>query len=719
MRFSPALSVFAVAAVTLATGSGCRTQCPPGEPACLAVTPPPDYSGGVCEDLGVFVVELPPGRACPDLESRGFDGRVLSLTAGGESDAPAPYLAATATTTAPVYCQYQARMPGSPPTRGSWRPELGPLYAAAGVVGRPGPLAEVLEARLGASAGPPTRPLFPRRAGSTGAAPKLAAALRLAPDKVGLDCLAVAPQGSLPGPAWVTAHTAFEIQAEAGPLGVVGSAKPAVRVAVVDSARSSRTSAFPAAPTPGEVHGRTVGRVVESIVCPRGERCLAELTMHPALIRGGPRGAVGTWGDLAAAIRHAVLAWRQDRATAGPGAMEHLVINLSLGWVPRTRNLELGEQAVRQAIEEARCEGALVVAAAGNLGLGAPETPGALLPAAWEATLAPSECKRRFGIIGRSPGGPLVIAAGAIDAAGRPLANARLRGLPTLVAPGSAALPDPGLPGGRTQRYTGSSVSTAVVSAAAAVAWALEPSRDSAGVVQRLTSSAPVIDDGARADFCLGATCLPRRKLTACAVVRAVCGPGGAGSPRCRTEGTASCVARPAERGARKRWTTAERAALEDGLTALDGTVLDETVRIGAPCHRSARVRTRHYPARACPDRQSYGLVARPAVYPQPPEPVCPDCVLFGRDLYITVTEDLPEVDLVTHGKLILWGPEVGELSFDIHAIQDKFVPGQLYKIKDLPIDTNMEYEQAAMVFELHGGGEVFSTFDVIDVWMP
>lgn len=720
MRFSPTLPVFAVVAVALAIGSGCQTRCPPAQPACLAVTPLPDFPSGVCEDLGVYVAELPPGAVCPDLVSKGFDGRVLSLTGGGESDAPAAYRVATATRTAPVYCQYQTRGPAAP-RGGSWRPDLDPLYAVAGVVGRPGPLAEVLEARLGAAGtGAPPRPLLPRRAGPTGGAPKLAAALRRPPDTVGRDCLAVAPQGSLPGPAWVTAHTAFEIQAEVGPLGVIGSANPPVRVAIVDSARSSRTSVFPAGPTPGELHGRTVGRVVESIVCPRGERCLAELTMHPALIRGGPRGAVGTWGDLAAAIRHAVLAWRQDRATAGPGAIEHLVINLSLGWLPRSQKLEFGERAVRQAIEEARCHGALVVAAAGNLGLGAPERRGALLPAAWESTLAPSECKRRFGISEPpTQRAPLVIAAGAIDADGRPLANARRAGLPTLLAPGSAVLPDPGLPGGRTQRYTGSSISAAIVSAAAAVAWALEPARDASGVAQRLVSSAQVIDDAQRADFCLGDACPARRKLTACAVARAVCAAGGPGSGRCRAGRPPTCAGAPGDRGARKRWTAAERAALEDGLVALDGAVLDERVRIGAPCHRDARVRSDFFPARACPDRQSYGLVVRPEVYPQPPEPVCPDCVLFGQDLYITVSEDLVDVDLVTHGQLVLWGPEIGEVSYDLHAIQDKFVPGQLYKITGLPIDTSLEYEQAAMVFELHGAGEVFSTFDVIDVWMP
>src|SRR5262249_30891555 len=112
---------------------------------------------------------------------------------------------------------------------------------------------------------------------------------------------------------------------------------------------------------------------------------------------GGVRdvAAGGTHGspkDVAAAIYQAVVTGKSV------GGIPNVVINLSVGWEPQWASgfvdtkrsafgtLRAATTAVYEAIRFASCRGALVVAAAGNTGIG---KTGPMYPAAWELQPAP------------------------------------------------------------------------------------------------------------------------------------------------------------------------------------------------------------------------------------------------------------------------------------------------------------------------------------------
>lgn len=177
-----------------------------------------------------------------------------------------------------------------------------------------------------------------------------------------------------------------------------------------------------------------------------------------------------------------------------------VVINLSLGWEGEVagRIYRLAEdqhstlrnapstdipapvQAAHAALLYASCRGALVIAAAGNNLGGACEQTGPLEPAAWESFPAPnaSQCAAILSPVqpvvppdptGPTPG-PLLYAAGGILDDGAPLPISRVGGTPPRVAPSFMAVA-----AGRTDPWTGTSVSAAVLSGLAAAVWTYEP----------------------------------------------------------------------------------------------------------------------------------------------------------------------------------------------------------------------------------------------------
>ena len=166
-------------------------------------------------------------------------------------------------------------------------------------------------------------------------------------------------------------------------------------------------------------------------------------------------------------------------------------MNLSLGWDPALGGLETPDSdipapalAVRTALEHAVCEGALVIAAAGNRSGGPTEETGPLLPAAWEERAGPTRARcealgvttrdQNFPLPGQLAYRPLVFAAGGVRADDSPLFNSREGSEPRLVAFGDhVKVPAPGAQEGPlwTGLLTGTSVSAAVVSASVAAAW--------------------------------------------------------------------------------------------------------------------------------------------------------------------------------------------------------------------------------------------------------
>lgn len=302
-------------------------------------------------------------------------------------------------------------------------------------------------------------------------------------------------------------------------------------------------------------HGYSLVNMAKDLLCDPAGNCLARVTSRLALPHTdlspdrhpGRGGFIGTLGELAVAVRREVHEWK----TAAAG--EPLIVNLSLGWdgglfggeEALPDDMPLDVRAVYRALEDAVCRGALVVAAAGNLGGGPGPETGPLHPAAWERRPAPGlkACEDALQGSGAPDPSlwpadywPLVYAAGGVDFAGRALANARPGGEPGLAAFADHAVVDDGrsVP---TALLTGTSVGAAVVSAAAAAVWYYRPGEKPHGVMKLVYEGSAGL--GRDAQFCLGGAAgkpcpqarLEVRRVSVCAAVAEACDAGGGACP--------------------------------------------------------------------------------------------------------------------------------------------------------------------------------------------
>jgi hypothetical protein len=258
-------------------------------------------------------------------------------------------------------------------------------------------------------------------------------------------------------------------------------ASPGIRVVVIDSAPDASNGHI----SPGASrHGDTLAHLIEDLVCvptaTGGRKCAAEVTTVLALpwtdrrVVGSSGGYLGTLSDLARAIERAVLTWQNDRTTAPATTPPRLLLNLSLGWehAPGIADCATGPadsmappaRAVRQILQQAAGQGALIIAAAGNDSGGPAPRTGLVCPGRYQAVKQDANASQA-----------LLIAASGVDYQDHPLETARplgLTGIAGLGLGGIAWAPGDPVP----PQLTGSSVSTAVVSAVSALVWAQQPS---------------------------------------------------------------------------------------------------------------------------------------------------------------------------------------------------------------------------------------------------
>lgn len=318
----------------------------------------------------------------------------------------------------------------------------------------------------------------------------------------------------------------------------------ATRLSVVDNAPSATVSdALPEIqPHSGGVpfgeHGEVLAYLGRDIGCPEGKyrNCAVHVETALALRDGGnptpesTGGLTGRRGDLAIALHETVDRFRDDVLQ---GAEPRLVINLSVGWeshshdddchVSQPQDLNAPSRAVYDAMLEARCHGALMVAAAGNDT--GHDSPGGLMCPAHYASWLPPECDESIvdttfvasyegftGLSLRPPTtayDPLVHPVGAVDHGDAPLVPHRPESLPMLVAPGLLGASYEGvatavqvagtLPAVAPYPLTGTSVSAAIVSAIAATTWAYEPSLAPANIMMLLHAHGAMLSPTAEA----------------------------------------------------------------------------------------------------------------------------------------------------------------------------------------------------------------------------
>ncbi|MCA9711922.1 MAG: S8/S53 family peptidase, partial [Myxococcales bacterium] len=288
------------------------------------------------------------------------------------------------------------------------------------------------------------------------------------------DCAVVEPQGDALSSAYAgTLRAAFRDainRLDAGDLELPSPelVPTPVTVVVVDTIPASAPS------DPTSRHGEDMAAFVTDVACPGGATECAidvEYALAMPLLPDGTLdlqhgGLLGSQGSLARAIHggHA------SAAAAG----SRVILGLSLGWDGEAfggRNdapMPTPVAAVEAAIARARCEGAIVIAAAGNATASC--TTGMLMPADLEQDPAPDAA--RCAALGASSSlaaadyQPMVYAVGGLDLTGGLSPAMDRGGMPRLAAPATHAVPGPTRP-----PLTGTSVSAAVTAGTLALLW--------------------------------------------------------------------------------------------------------------------------------------------------------------------------------------------------------------------------------------------------------
>lgn len=353
------------------------------------------------------------------------------------------------------------------------------------------------------------------------------------------DCEAVSPQ-MVPGASQATLQASW-VEQLGLPEYAPGTGLPVsggVTVAVVDTAPSELASGLPSEGADG--HGHAVGALVRAASCLRsgGQEldCAARVESYQALGLGDELASFGRPIDVGVSMAEALDRW------VGRGSAEPLILNLSVGWDgryggrhgPSIRMTALAPWLVAQW---AGCEGALVVASAGNRSqVGAASGP--LFPAGWEQD--PRLCPGSPVVYG-----PLVHAAGAVDGRDVGIRVARPNGTPRLLVPGghvSVLAPRPDATQQAGKLMAGTSVSAAGLSGVAALVWGLSPSLSADEVIQTIYRSA--VPNGAFSEFGLSGN-WGQARIDACTAAAQVCAPAAVPCPLACTVRAPGVDARP------------------------------------------------------------------------------------------------------------------------------------------------------------------------------
>lgn len=437
-----------------------------------------------------------------------------------------------------------------------------------------------------------------------------------------------------------------------------GPAPPSPVVAIIDTAPATDS----ANPSEAAYHGLAVHGVARAVACQLNPgACLAEFVRIQGLEPSGDGAVAFAYQatGLVQAIEAATPPW-QNAKPVPDHARPRVVLNLSIGWdeaftwrdgsAPGDRRERASAKAVRLALRDAACAGVLVFAAAGNPAGGRAASAGPVYPAAWEGAAGPTskqcgclrycktraECAACEADAGADTGEPLVYAVGALDDADHELMGARAAGMPRLAAPGyliAAPLPDSTTfaitPADalRLPVMTGTSMSTAIVSAIAAAVWRANPKLAPRDVVAILRDTSEPLE--IEADFC-------QRGLSPCGATgrvsfcRAVTAAGGfASAPQAEALGAerrafATACTQSRNPAGTPATVAALSPAVRDALAALPGA--------------ETKVYTEGASEDAPPETVYEDAMTRPwIIAPQPSRNPCSACEVIGTNKTLTM----------------------------------------------------------------------------------
>ena len=464
--------------------------------------------------------------------------------------------------------------------------------------------------------------------------------------KVTEDCLAVRPQrGSALEPVvGMQARDAFASRVgflSAMELEMNGNStepfRSPVTVAVVDTIPELRPG------QPNSEHGENLARMISSLACPSGEASCAVTVQTalglpridfgaPDLVRGG---YMGRFTDLARGVVTAVDAWD------GAG---HLIVNLSVGWEFEIFGGEHpGTEIVRSAVQYAYCHGALVVASAGNdAGLC---QDGLLAPAVLAEEYAPGGARcTALGVPVAEQvlegSAPLVHAIGGLGYGDEDMPGSRLGAHTRLMANASHGMGGDGV---LTTPLTGTSVSAAAVSGAAAMVWSYNPGMSRNEVMDALYQGGQPLGFEADVSSPTDTGLVSSHRLSICGAMEHACGL----DPNCGLN--LSCAL------------PTDHSDIHSILVAAEGAATD----VGSPVVPAARI--------LCSEQSTCGVQhsaeseaecarlapdpAAPYADPQPGGTICSICGLDG----LTLTGSLDQhVDANTVEEVVLLIEENG-----------------------------------------------------------
>jgi hypothetical protein len=400
-----------------------------------------------------------------------------------------------------------------------------------------------------------------------------------------------------------------------------------VYVAVVDSVPEPRPA------VPRSLHGEFMVALINDIACPGGtENCAVEVVRQLGLPRyideNGVRdlvdpdrgGYYGTQRDTAAAIYRSVQTWRATDLQANPSK---LIINLSVGW---DRELygdvdDPGPRpavaAVHAAIEWARCFGVIVIAASGNRSYSCVRGPTA--PGAWEQHPAPTAS--RCNALGAPPPptgigySPLLYSVGGLTHDHMPMARSRVHGMPRL-----AALATNAVAGDATRTLTGTSISSAVATAAAALVWSYNPHLTPQAVMSTIYQTGS--ETSLQADYALPNTAnMDVHAINVCAALEAACNLSSSNCPADPFAAPLACLDMAEPQSLSVVFDQLE-TAYDNSVSA---TIIGEEIECDNECSEFAAgmfLADDAGPAE-CPEPSS---MAQPYTLPQPTQMGCPNC---------------------------------------------------------------------------------------------
>lgn len=474
------------------------------------------------------------------------------------------------------------------------------------------------------------------------------------------DAAEAAVKGSLNAAFWAAVDRPPSLPARPNPNA------PPVRVAIIDS--------WPSVSVAGtSKHGLVMAGIVDDLVCDLYPvSCPVHIVPHLALNLIDPEtidevngGYYGFQSNLARKIEQAVSAAKDEQPLA------KLVINLSVGWDRYFQNyVELpspkmrpAATAVKDALEYAVCNGALVIAAAGNTSFGPDATDGLIYPAAWAPETA------------ACPGNPrLVYPVSGLDARDHALYNARAEGITSLAAPGELAtgtLPSTPV---TTGPLTGSSVSAAVTAAAAATVWMYLDGKTPAEVMGLLEAGAVPLSLNATA--CAGPSpCGLVRRLSLCGTALLL-HPG------------LPCTTHAEGTGVPAAWTPAQLSMVEAMAgEEFPGPALIHELEKPACSIPIFRRLTVNVPGpNACPIEQYANNVQMPITGPQPGTDPCGACALAVASpseatLEVAVSSEMRDPVFAQTLTLFAGGSPVARYDISLLAYTDTY--GDVHRVKD------------------------------------